>query len=222
MGISASRCQRSQDTECFPGLGVPAALFMDDGVLWERGVHRMRTQLMSLTAELSQWGLRVNPCKCQMYVSPYAEPGVLAVDGVEVPQAEVLEVMGVNFSVKASCCELMQPVLAKARRKFWADQAVICGPGSLAARIRYFDRVVTGSALWCSSAILPDRQALMMVNAHLYMMVVWMMGLRRRTGEDWLACHVRTLRAARAAVHRVLGERWSQMGCDTQEDFFPN
>ena len=96
--------------------------------------------------------------------------------------------MGVNFSVKASCCELMQPVLAKARRKFWADQAVICGPKSLAARIRYFDRLVTGSALWCSSAILPDRQALMMVNAHLYMMVVWMMGLRRRMGEDWLAC----------------------------------
>ena len=117
--------------------------------------------------------------------------------------------MGVGFSVKASCCELMQPTLAKARKKFWADKEVICGPGPLSATIKYFDKVVTGSALWCLLAIIPDRQALMMVNAHLYVRVGWMMTLKGRPGEDWLGCHIRTLRAARAAVQRVMGERWS-------------
>ena len=199
----------SADTQCFPGLEVPAVAFMDDAVLWERGVRRVRTKLVHLTFELQRWGLKVNPSKSQVYLSPYAEPGDLEVDGAVVPQSDELEVMGVGFSVKASCSELLQATLAKVRRKFWADKEVICGPGPLAARLRYFDRVVAGSALWCAAAIIPDRQALMMVNAHLYMMVGWMMNLKRRPGEDWLGCHIRSLRAARAAVHRVLGKRWS-------------
>ena len=198
-----------EDSGCFPEMPVPAVASLDDSVLWERGAPKLQAKLRAVVEEMKDWGLFVNLSKCKVHRSPDADQGPITLEGVEIPCVDHLEVMGLCFSVTSTCCELMQTVLSKARKKFWACKHVVCGPGPLADRIRYFDKVVTGSALWCAAAILPDRQALQMVNGHMFMMVGWMMGLGRRPGEDWLSSHVRGLRAARAMVHKVLKDRWS-------------
>ena len=86
---------------------------------------------------------------------------------------------------------------------------LLTGEGSIRHKLTLFSRIVTNSALWCSAAILPDKQALSAANAHLMLMISWMMGTKRRPNEEWLAFHLRSLRTARSMAHRYMKERWS-------------
>ena len=73
-----------------------------------------------------------------------------------------------------------------------------------------FDKLVTSSSLWCCSAIVPNRMALLLVNRHLLRLVVWMLRSKRASRETWLEHHLQELRTARAVVHStIIRERWS-------------
>ena len=197
------------DTMAMPGLMVDGVAFMDDGVLWEGGVDRLRKKVEDLTAALRRWGLSLNHSKSRLYVSPHAVTKPMLIEGTEVKADDHLEVMNIRFKVGATATELMQPVFAMARRKFWAHRHVLIGKGSIKDKLTLFSRVVTNSAPWCSPAIVPDQQALSAANAHLMLMITWMTGSKRKTGEEWLHFHLRSLRAARAVAHQYLKERWS-------------
>ena len=113
-----------------------------------------------------------------------------------------MDVMGVSFTVGSSPSDLILGVLGMARSKFWACKHLLVNGTSFHKRMVLFDRLVTSSALWCCSAIIPDRMALLLVNRHLLRFVTG-------TAETWLEHHLRKLRTARAVVHSTLREGWS-------------
>ena len=75
-----------------------------------------------------------------------------------------LEVMGVKFRVGAPVTELLQPLLARARSKFWSIKHLLRCKASVASRTRLMNKVVTNSAMWCIVAFPPDVNALKLVN----------------------------------------------------------
>ena len=204
-----SRCGWSREPCSFPSLQLPGVCYMDDGVLWHAGAEKVETRLAELTRELLQWGLQVNHGKCKVYFSPHAKVREIQVQGQTVPRAESLDVMGVAFTVGASPSDLIAGPLSMARNKFWALKHLLINGTPLRKRMYLFDKLITSSALWCSSALVPDRMALLLVNRHLYRLVTWMLQSRRARTETWLDHHLRKLRTARAVVHTTIQERWS-------------
>ena len=203
------RCQWTRDPSSFPNLGLPGVCYMDDGVLWHAGSARVERRLAELTEELLQWGLRVNHGKCRVYFSPHARVQEVKVDGQTIPRVDSMEVMGVNFWVGASPSDLIAGPLGMARSKFWACKHLLVNATSLRKRMILFDKLVTSSALWCCSAIVPDRMALLLVNRHLLRLVTWMLRSKRGSQETWLDHHLRKLRTARSVLHSTVKERWS-------------
>ena len=113
------------DTKSMPGMMVDGVAFMDDGVLWEGGVDRLKSKIEVLTMALRRWGLTLNHAKSRLYVSPHASSKTMFIEGVEVKAGDHLEVMNVPFKVGATATELLQPVFAMARKKFWANKHVL-------------------------------------------------------------------------------------------------
>ena len=72
-------------------------------------------------------------------------------------------------------------------------------------------RVVTGAALWCSSAIYPTPQAMSSLNTLQMELIAKTAGFRRRTEETWIEFRTRSLRGARSLMHSQGVERWSTL-----------
>ena len=96
-----------------PGLMVDGMAFMDDGVLWEGGVDKLKKKVEDLTASLKKWGVSLNHSKSRLYVSPYAEAKTMVIEG-EVKANDHMEVINIRFKVGATATELIQPALALA------------------------------------------------------------------------------------------------------------
>ena len=163
---------------------------MDDAILWQKGGVRLSARLQDVSDVLRTWVFMLNTEKCKVYQRKV------------VPKVDVLTVMGLP-------CELIGNALSLARSKFWKLKHLSLGKTPLSDRLTLFDRVVTPSALWCASAVIPDRASLQLVNRHLMRFVCWMANVRRKPDEGWLSHHVRQLRAARAMVWGRLKSRWS-------------
>ena len=71
------------------------------------------------------------------------------------------------------------------------------------------NRTLGNQALWCAAAFFPDKQALQTVNVLQSQLVVWSMCLSKQSAEDWVEFRIRSFRAARWAIYRFMGQRWS-------------
>ena len=194
----------------FHELPLVGVSFMDDSILWEATRALIQGLADAVVHSLSRWGLSINVAKSQLYVTPDArDKGPILVAGQVLQPSDYLLVMGLKFAVGASVVDLVGPLLARARDVFWGLKHLFLGKAPLKGKLNLLYKVVLGSFAWCIGAIPPDNAALHAVNSYLYQMVAWCMGLRRRPGEGWLEHRVRSLRAARNMVHRLVGKRWS-------------
>ena len=84
----------------FTGLQSEEMLYMDDGMLWQGSLPVLQTRVSQLASELSRYGLRLNPRKCQLYASPKVEGArSLRLDGQLIEAVDRLEVMGLTLRV---------------------------------------------------------------------------------------------------------------------------
>ena len=78
-----------------------------------------------MAAELSTYGLKLNPGKCQLYASDKVLGNrFMLLNGTKVEAAASLEVMGLSLRVGMSVCELAAPLASRARAKFWENKHV--------------------------------------------------------------------------------------------------
>ena len=120
-----------------------------------------------------------------------------------------LLVMGMCFRVGITVREVLAPVFAKVKSKYWSMKHMFRAKVPLAGRLKLMDKVLGNTALWCASAFQPDQMALQTVNVLQSQLVIWSMRLAKGRGEDWIDFRIRSFRAARWAIHRFMGMRWS-------------
>ena len=148
----------------------------------------------------------MNQHKSQVYASPYnRDQGKVRIAGVEAKEDDHLQVMGLTFKVGISAKEAMLPLFARAKAKYWALKAKV----PLAGRLKLLHKVVGNAVLWCSSAFQPDQHALKAINVLQSQMAIWCMRLSKGNEEDWVEFRLRSFRAARWAIQRFIGVRWS-------------
>ena len=209
---TATRYAWPREDPHLKGLRLTELMFVDDATLWQ-------TSLPSLAKRVEQWmvvlreaGLRINLGKCQLYVSPHnKEGGKLVVGGTQLKSDSHLNIMGIRFVVNQTTCELISPLLARARDKFWGGFHLLGSKATLHGRLRMLERVCGGAGLWCIAAFYPEKTALQAVNSFQLQLVVHMMKLKRGEGEDWLTHRKRVYRAAREALWRGNHKRWSTL-----------
>ena len=191
-------------------LSLTQTAYMDDLLMWDGDCRGVETRYRVLREGFSQWGLRINPAKCSLYVSPKHEglPKV-NLDGAQIQAQPTLPVMGIPFRVGANFSELLQPTWQKARDCFWSIKHVLCSSTPIGKRLRILDRVVGGVAMWNTSPIPPETGAMQGLNLLLYQCVIWMLKLRKPDTEHWTEFRQRGFRQARQLVQIHLPQRWS-------------
>ncbi|CAE7410353.1 unnamed protein product [Symbiodinium sp. KB8] len=180
---TATRYAWPREDPHLKGLRLTELMFVDDATLWQ-------TSLPSLAKRVEQWmvvlreaGLRINLGKCQLYVSPHnKEGGKLVVGGTQLKSDSHLNIMGIRFVVNQTTCELISPLLARARDKFWGGFHLLGSKATLHGRLRMLERVCGGAGLWCIAAFYPEKTALQAVNSFQLQLVVHMMKLKRGEG----------------------------------------
>ena len=75
------------------------------------------------------------------------------------------------------------------------------------------------TALRCSSAFQPDQLALKTVNVLQSQLAIWSMRLSKKRDEGWLDFRLRSFRAARWAIYRFMGLRWSTRWLQSAWDY---
>ena len=194
----------------FPDCVHEHALFMDDGVLWSSSLEVAKVRVAQLTEVLLSYGLRVNLEKCQLYCSKDV-PGEhkLQVQGVNLKGSEHLDVMGLQLRKGMSVCELIQPLLAKAKAKYWEIRHLLRCKTPIAGRLALLQRVVAGSGLWCIAAVPPDRAAMGLLNSVQATLLSWMCRFYKGDSEEWPDFRRRVVRDSRAILHKHGHPRWS-------------
>ena len=197
----------------FEGLTSEEMLYMDDGMVWSGDLPTIQTRVAQLSSELSRYGLKLNPKKCQLYASPKVEGNRwIHVDGMRVDAAQTLEVMGLVLRVGMSVYELASPLTTRARAKFWEMKHIFRAKGgSMKQRARVMQRVVGGTALWCICCLPPNAATMTMLNSVQLQLMVWLLRFSKRPDEGWEEFRQRAFRGARSALRSAGVERWSTL-----------
>eukprot|EP00439_Symbiodinium_sp_Y106_P043744 s911_g5.t1 len=153
-------------------------LFMDDGYLWAPDCSTLGLRLEHLAAELRVYGLELNFLKCVLYCSPFCPlTHKLQVQGVVLQASDYMPVVGLKMKVGMSMSELIQPLLSRARSKFWGIKHLLRSHTPAKGRVRLMHRILTNTALWCIAALPPDKPALTLINSFQAMLLTWLLRL---------------------------------------------
>ena len=206
---AATRFRWRHEDVAFQGMEHHDMLYMDDCLLWGRGVEGLEIRIKQLGVVLAEFGLSLNGAKSQVYTSPFWEgPKYLTISGVRVDASDHIEIMGLRMRVGMSLCELIGPLLTRSKSKFWSQKHLFRSHTPLKGRLRLLERVAGGSAMWCLAAFPPDRSALGLINSCHVQMVTWTMQLGKQATESWELFHKRAFRCARAALCNAGLDRW--------------
>ena len=202
-----------QGPRLFEGLEPEEMLYMDDGMLWSALPSTIQVRACQLAVELSAYGLKLNPKKCQLYASEKVlDDRSIILNGVRIHATDSLEVMGLTLRVGGSICELAAPLASRARAKFWEHKHIFrARGGSMKQRARVMQKVVGSTALWCVCCIPPDAATMTMLNSVQLQLMVWLLRFAKRSDEPWECFRQRAFRGARAALHSAGVERWSTL-----------
>ncbi|CAE7577241.1 unnamed protein product [Symbiodinium sp. CCMP2592] len=187
-------------------------MFMDDGLMWNGSLPVVQTRAQQLSIEFARYGLRMNPAKCQLYVTPNV-PGEhsIVLNGSKVVAAPQLEVMGLPLRVGMSMYELVSPAATRARSKFWELKHILRAKGYMKNRARVMQRVVGATALWFICCVPPDKATMTALNTTQLQLMVWLLRFAKAATESWEDFRKRAFRGARAALHSAGLERWSTL-----------
>ncbi|CAE7541494.1 unnamed protein product [Symbiodinium sp. CCMP2456] len=206
---TARRFRWDNNKQLFEGFTMHEMLFMDDSLLWGQGTQELETRIKQLMVVLSEYGLKLNGSKCQLLTSPHwGGAKFIHVGGVKVEAVHTMEIMGLPMRVGMSMCELIGPLLSRAKSKFWAAKHVLRSHAPVKGRLQLMERLVGGAVQWCLAAFPPDRSDIGLLNSTQQLISVWAMKLGKRDSENWEGFRKRSHRAARAALHHANLERW--------------
>ncbi|CAE7233474.1 unnamed protein product [Symbiodinium sp. CCMP2592] len=196
----------------YPGLPPEEMLYMDDGLLWNGLPQVVQARAQTLSTQLSKYGLKLNPLKCQLYASTkVTERRFIVLDGVTITAQAQLEVMGITLRVGMSIYELVAPTASRARAKFWELRHIFRARGNMKQRARVMERVIGATALWFICAVPPDKSAMTALNATQLQLMVWLLRFAKTSTETWEDFRKRAFRGARSALHSAGVERWSTL-----------
>ena len=126
--------------------------------------------------------------------------------------AEDLHILGLTFRVGITPSEMIAPLLAKARAKFWGGlRHLLRAKTSIGGRVRLMERVLGGTVLWPLAALIMDSASLGLINTLQLQMCVWIMRVAKKSDETWVQFRERSFRGARAVVHMYSKKRWSTL-----------
>ena len=198
-------------SDVLQGLEFAESAFVDDCILWNGSKDKLSERAAQLMEELLGWGLRVNPEKCQVYVSPHSnESGSLMVGGYAVAPDDTLDVMGILFKVGISPRDALKGIFQRTKGKFWAAKHLFRAKTSMAGRMKLMQRVLAG--LWCAAAFVPDKGALHAINVLQAQLTIWALRLHRKDGEKCPEFKIRCYRSARYCISTHVTHRWSTTG----------
>ncbi|OLQ00668.1 Retrovirus-related Pol polyprotein from type-2 retrotransposable element R2DM [Symbiodinium microadriaticum] len=167
--------------QVFPGLALEESLFMDDGCVWAPSSAALGRKLEEWSTVLLRAGLALNPSKCKVYFSPYADKSKpVIVQGKPIPSLPSFTIMGVPFRVGASSAELLAPFVQRAKDKFWSLKHLFRARTQLKGRVQLLDRVIGNLVLWCMAALTPDAGGMQVLNSLQLQLVVWCMRVGKR------------------------------------------
>ena len=207
------RFKWDEGAHAFDGLALDSLLYMDDGLHWSQGVAGIERRVAQWSVVLQEFGLTINPKKCQLYCSPFHNGKRTArIQGVLLHAAEELHILGMTFRVGATPSETIAPLLAKARAKFWGDlRHLLRAKTPIGGRIRLMERVLGGTVLWPLAALPMDAASLGLINSFQLQACVWIMRVAKKDDESWIQFRERAYRGARAVVHKYSKKRWSTL-----------
>ena len=202
----------NSSSDVYEGLEFAETAFVDDCILWNGSRSLLQQRVCQLIEELSLWGLRVNPEKCQYYVSPFCsdfEP--LKLGNLSVVPDKKLDVMGISFHVGSSSQEALQGIFTRTKNKFWALKHLFRAKTPLAGRMKLMQKVLMGTSLWCVGAFVPDKQGLLAINTLQAQLTVWAMRLVKPNEMPWVEFRIKCFRSARYAISTHVTHRWSTL-----------
>ena len=210
---TASRYRWSEQANTFDGLNLDSVLYMDDGVQWSKGVQGLERRIAQWATVLQEYGLAINPKKCQLYCSPfYTGERRIRIQGVEVKAADELHVLGLTFKVGITPSEMLAPLIIKTKSKFWGGlRHMLRAKTPLKGRMQLMERILGGTVLWPLAALPMDASSLGLINSLQLQLTVWIMRLCKRATESWIEFRERAYRGARSIVHRYSHKRWSTL-----------
>ena len=184
---------------------------MDDTYLWSYDREHLQASLAALEQQLRRHGLTINPSKTAIIFSRSTGGGSFHIGGEEVACrqfGEVITALGSPITFAEEVAAIVVEMHHRARRAFHKHANLLCAPTSLGSRLKLQQTLVRGAVLWggeawqITDAILSSTQL---------QQIRRMMHPGRRPGETWEQWHVRTMRAARVALHKSQVPRWSSL-----------
>ena len=187
---------------------------MDDAYVWAASARALQQLTDSFLAPLRRLGLTVNPEKTLLVAStPTLTGASITIDGHTVrarPPTTPIEILGTLQGFKTPCSQDTQRSAHRAHKIFGAYRDVLCDPSiSLKLRLVLFNKVVTPKALWNSSTWHPSQHILKFLNTTQLHLLRQITTPKRRPAETWKDWHLRSMREARALLHRHGHQRWS-------------
>ena len=193
---------------------IPAALllFMDDAWVIALDWPKLQTRVNALVRGLGRVGLALGPAKTQVLSAPAAPPGALKLHGETirpVPGGTTISALGTGVGFKIPSNTPQREACARARGAFWGQRALFEREGPIDLKMRLFERTVQAKALWNAGVFVPQKQGLQSLSACQIKLIRAMRKPGRHPGEGWVEWELRTLRRARADLHRTHSPRWS-------------
>ena len=203
-------------------MNVDGACFMDDVLTWKASLSSLQDFVDMLVPRLAEYGLEVQPTKCSLLCVQGDRQTPLLIAGkplLPLAENEVLYVMNLPLRIIATETTIMEHLIDRARRKFFGIVHILTTRAPLSARMKLLNTVVFGVLRWVIGALFPSAQLQSMLNYFQVNCVRRMMKTARKTDELWIDYEARSLRWARAIVHKVGGKRWGDVHAEAYWDF---
>ena len=198
------------DGHILEGMGCDGAAFMDDVITWKADIKAMQRFVDRLVPMLAQFGLKVQPTKSKLLCLRGDKNVVLWIDNQQVKPLgpdETFTVLNLPIHAENTEMKIVEALLDRARGKFYQILHILTSNAALSKRLQVLNTVVWGTISWVIGIIFPTKQCQEALNKFQYACVRKMMGIKRGN-EYWVDYEARSLRAARAMVHRMEHKRW--------------
>ena len=188
------------------------AAFMDDTYVWGESPEFVQQILFELENKLLEIGLRINAKKTQVLSNKPADPFRFSIGGVCVapdgPSA-VMTILGAPITLNGEVAPIVAEMQARSRKAFQAHRRVLCSCAPLKDRLRLHQTLVREAAVWGCPAWPIQTSLLQAANSVQLLQIRTIVGGDRTPTESWHDWHIRTMRRARALMHKHKITRWS-------------
>ena len=203
-------------------LPVDGNCYMDDVLAWKASISGLQSLLDALLPALSYYGLEVQPLKCQLLCVQGPRDRPLLLSGQKLfplKLGDPLYVMNLPLHVDATETRMMEALIDKARKKYFGILHTLTSSAPLSKRLQLLNTVVFGVFRWILGVTFPSNAVQGMLNHFQFNCVRRMANLKRRGGGLWVEAETRTLRVARALIHKHEGRRWGDRHLEAYWDF---